>query len=79
VTTPLATDEEFVDLLRDATGLELEVTALDADFDTLPAWDSLHLLKVVSALERATGARVPVGRVLEARSLREIRRVAVGA
>lgn len=79
MTPPLANDEEFVVLLRDATGLELDVPALDTDFDTLPSWDSLHLLKVVSAIERATGSRVPVGRVLEARSLRQIRQVAVGA
>ncbi|WP_231607903.1 acyl carrier protein [Streptacidiphilus albus] len=79
MTAPIATPEDYVVLLRDATGLDLDLPALESDFDSLPGWDSLHLLKLVSALERATGQRIPVGRVLEARSLEQIRRVAVGA
>jgi acyl carrier protein len=69
---------EFARLVRDETGLPLGTTPaeesalLDADFDALPEWDSLYLLKLVTALERALGRSVPVGRLLEARSLRRI-------
>jgi acyl carrier protein len=77
VTTLISTADDYLTLVREATGLDLDADALHRDFDSLPGWDSLHLLKLVSALERATGARVPVGRVLEARSLDQIRQVAV--
>ncbi|MFF4650445.1 acyl carrier protein [Streptomyces sp. NPDC001380] len=77
MTTTIATPAEFVGLLRDATGLDLGAAELDLDYDRLPGWDSLHLLKLVSALERATGRRVPVGRVLETRSLAELHSLAV--
>ena len=77
MTAPIATPDEFVDLLRDATGLDLGAEELQLDYDRLPGWDSLHLLKLVSALERATGRKVPVGRVLETRSLAELHTLAV--
>ncbi|WP_232248631.1 acyl carrier protein [Streptacidiphilus rugosus] len=77
MTTLISTADDYLTLVREATGLDLDAEALHRDFDALPGWDSLHLLKLVSALERATGTRVPVGRVLEARSLDQIRQVAV--
>lgn len=79
MTASIATPEDFVALLRDSTGLDLDLPSLESDFDSLPGWDSLHLLKLVSALERATGQRIQVGQVLAARSLEQVRRVAVGA
>ncbi|MEV6172010.1 phosphopantetheine-binding protein [Streptomyces sp. NPDC051954] len=69
---------EFARLVRDETGLPLgttpaeETALLDADFDELPEWDSMYLLKLVTALEQALGHSVPVGHLLEARSLRRI-------
>ncbi len=76
-TFPLA---EFGRLVRDETGLPLpDGTAhLDTDFDELPEWDSLYLLKLVTALEQALSRPVPVSRVLEARSLRQIYDLVVG-
>lgn len=62
----------FLDLLRDGLGLELTEEQAAADFDTLSDWDSVHLLRLVMVLERETGRPVPVGRVLLARSMREI-------
>jgi acyl carrier protein len=64
--------DDFVSLVRDEIGLEIEPEQVAVDFDELPDWDSLYLLKLVTALEQATGSRVPVGKVLQARSLREI-------
>lgn len=63
---------DFVRLLRDELGLDLSEQQAAADFDALPSWDSVHLLRLVTLIERETGRRVPVARVLQARSLREI-------
>ncbi|AUG78817.1 Acyl carrier protein [Kitasatospora sp. MMS16-BH015] len=73
------TTEEFVQLVNEDIGLQVEPTELEADFDALPGWDSLHLLKLVTALEKATGRKVPVGRLLEARSLGQIHRLATAS
>ncbi|GAA2139616.1 acyl carrier protein [Kitasatospora kazusensis] len=70
------TTEEFVQLVNDDIGVQVGASELEADFDALPGWDSLHLLKLVTALEKSTGRKVPVGRLLEARSLGEIHRLA---
>ncbi|MEU6672648.1 acyl carrier protein [Streptomyces sp. NPDC046925] len=73
------TVDAFTRLVRDEIGIPLEPEHVTADFDELPDWDSLYLLKLVTALERATGHGVPVGRILEARSLKEIYDLAVPA
>lgn len=70
------TTEEFVQLVNDDIGIPVDASELEADFDALPGWDSLHLLKLVTALEKSTGKKVPVGRLLEARSLGQIHRLA---
>ncbi|MFF8863329.1 MULTISPECIES: acyl carrier protein [unclassified Streptomyces] len=71
--------DDFADTVRDELGLPLTDEQIGADFDEVPEWDSLHLLKLVTAVEQATGRPVPVGRVLEARSLKEIYELAVPA
>lgn len=77
--TSTFTLDDFTRLVRDEIGIPLEPEQVTADFDELPDWDSLYLLKLVSALELATGHSVRVGKVLEARSLKEIYDVAVTA
>ncbi|GGL05876.1 acyl carrier protein [Streptomyces flaveus] len=78
-TQPAYSLADFVGTVRDELGLPLADDQVGVDFDELPEWDSLHLLKLVTALEQATGRPVPVGRVLEARSLKEIYELAVPA
>ncbi|WP_326700514.1 acyl carrier protein [Streptomyces sp. NBC_01754] len=73
------TPDDYTRLLGDDLGLDLTPEEISADFDELPDWDSLHLLKLVTALEKATGTPVPVGKVLEARTLRQIYELAVTA
>ncbi|MFD7033105.1 acyl carrier protein [Streptomyces sp. NPDC059917] len=63
---------DFLRLLRDELGLDLTEQQAAADFDTLPAWDSVHLLRLVMLLEQETGRRVPVSSVLQARTMRQI-------
>ncbi|MET7479257.1 acyl carrier protein [Streptomyces sp. NPDC005648] len=70
---------DFVTTVRDELGLPLADDQVGADYDELPEWDSLHLLKLVTAVEHAIGTPVPVGRVLEARSLQEFYDLAVPA
>lgn len=69
--------DDYVRLVNEEIGMPLAPGQVAADFDELPDWDSLYLLKLVTALEPAIGRRVPVGKVLEARSLEEIYRLAV--
>jgi acyl carrier protein len=69
--------DDFILLVRDEIGLDIEPGQVAVDFDELPDWDSLYLLKLVTALELATGRKVPVGKVLEARSLGAIHDVVV--
>ncbi|MER6333975.1 acyl carrier protein [Streptomyces sp. NPDC001034] len=69
--------DDYVRLVTDEIGMPIAPEQVAADFDELPDWDSLHLLKLVTALEPAIGRRVPVGKVLEARSLKEIYELAV--
>ncbi|MEU6093122.1 acyl carrier protein [Streptomyces sp. NPDC047085] len=76
--TAVLSVDDFIALVRDEIGLDIEPEQIAVDFDELPDWDSLYLLKLVTALELATGRKVSVGKVLEARSLKAIHDVAVG-
>ncbi|MBW5485968.1 acyl carrier protein [Streptomyces bambusae] len=62
----------FLDLIRDELGLDLSVQEAEADLDALPAWDSVHLLRLVMLIEQETGRRIPVASVLQARSIAQI-------
>jgi acyl carrier protein len=66
------TETDFIRIVRDELALPLAGEDLDSDFDEVVSWTSLHMLRLVTAVERETGRRVPVGRLLEDRSLRAI-------
>ncbi|MEU6557727.1 phosphopantetheine-binding protein [Streptomyces sp. NPDC046915] len=68
----------FLDAVRDELGLDLTEEQAAADFDVLPEWDSVHLLRLLMLLERETGRSVPVGSLLQTRSLREIHALVSG-
>lgn len=63
------TVDDFVALVRDELGLSVQTADLDRSLDTVAGWDSVHLLTLCSALERATGKRISLPAVLEADSL----------
>lgn len=69
--------EDYVRLVNDEIGMPLAPEQVSSDFDELPYWDSLYLLKLITALEGAISRKVPVGKVMEARSLKEIYELAV--
>ncbi|MEW9533755.1 hypothetical protein [Microbispora sp. NPDC049125] len=72
------TETEFLDLVRLEVGLSFSPDDLVRDFDELPGWDSVYLLKLISALEGESGRRLPVAEVMEARRLATIHEL-VGA
>ncbi|GGQ09413.1 MULTISPECIES: phosphopantetheine-binding protein [Streptomyces] len=62
----------FLRTVRDDLGLDIAIPeGADTALGDLPGWDSLNLLRLVALLEES-GHRVPVHRLLEARSLREV-------
>jgi acyl carrier protein len=71
-TSTTLTETRFIEIVRDDLGLPMQDTDLENDFDKLVHWDSLHLLRLVAAIEQETGTRVPVGRLFAKRSLRDI-------
>ncbi|MEV4847809.1 phosphopantetheine-binding protein [Micromonospora matsumotoense] len=74
----LRTVEDFVALIRDELGLPVAVADLDNSLDVVAGWDSVHLLTLCTALERATGRQVSLPDVLAADSLAGIYAAAVG-
>ncbi|MFG2648278.1 acyl carrier protein [Streptomyces sp. NPDC048436] len=73
----LATPDDYLGILRDLVGFPVTPEELGTPFDQLNGWDSVHLLKLVTVIERETQVRLPVTRVLEARSLNEVFGMAV--
>jgi len=64
--------DAFLRIVGDDLGLDVEQPAgADLALTEVPGWDSLNLLRLVVLLEES-GHRVPVHRLLEARSLRDI-------
>jgi acyl carrier protein len=75
----VTTFEDFLLLVRDELGLPIDPGQADVQFDEVPGWDSVHLLSLLTALERELGQSVSLPDVLTATSLRDIYRVAVRA
>jgi acyl carrier protein len=71
--------EEFVAVVRDEIGLPVTVDDAGRPLDDLPGWDSVHLLSLLTAIERRTGRGVSLPDVLEARSLEGVYAVVVAA
>jgi acyl carrier protein len=69
----MLTASDFTRLLDEELGLEFTEADLGVDFDDLGEWDSVYLLRLIGALERATGQPLPVGDLLHARTLDAIR------
>jgi hypothetical protein len=63
---------DFAALVRDEIGLPVTEQELGRGLDQIDGWDSVHLLTLVTVLERETGQSVALPDVLEAGSLREI-------
>ncbi|MDT0378453.1 phosphopantetheine-binding protein [Streptomyces sp. DSM 42041] len=66
------TRDEFLHLVRDELDLPVADDETGTDFDQIVSWNSLHMLRLVAAVERETGHSVPVGRLLADRNLDSI-------
>jgi len=68
----MTTLDDFLEFVSDRLGVT--VTAADAarGLDEISGWDSMHLLWLLTALERETGRAISVPDVLTATSLEQI-------
>lgn len=71
--------DDFVAFVREEIGLPVTAQSVGESFDRLPGWDSVHLLTLVTGLERQTGRRLAMAEILEAASLSDIYGLAVPA
>jgi len=71
------TIDDFVGLVRDELGLPVTAETVALTFDQLEGWDSVHLLTLLTVLERETGRRISLPDVLEAASLAHVYGLAV--
>ncbi|MDX3854945.1 MULTISPECIES: acyl carrier protein [Streptomyces] len=69
--------DELIALLRDELGLPIGPEDATRSLDELPGWDSLHLLWLITSLEKRTGRAISIPDVLEAGSLAAVYRLAV--
>ncbi|CPR65775.1 Uncharacterised protein [Mycobacteroides abscessus] len=66
-------ENEFHAVVIDQTGLDIQVADLSTPLDEVSSWDSVYLLKLITALEQQTGRAMPISAMLEATSLDAIR------
>ncbi|MER5494284.1 acyl carrier protein [Streptomyces sp. NPDC002454] len=64
--------DDFLTLLHDELGLRVTPEDTDRALTELTGWDSLHLLRLVTALEARTGRSISVIDLFEAPDLRRI-------
>ncbi|WTE37175.1 acyl carrier protein [Streptomyces sp. NBC_01618] len=65
----MMTIDDFVTLVRDELGMPVTAEHIGLSLDEVPGWDSVHLLWLVTAMERETGRRVALPDLLEVSSL----------
>lgn len=64
--------DTFLNLVRDELALQVGADGIDRRLTDLEGWDSVHLLRLVGAVEARTGRRVSIPHLLRARTLREV-------
>jgi acyl carrier protein len=69
------TIDDFMAFVETELGLPVTVADATQDFDGLAGWDSVHLLSLISAVERRTGRSVSLADALEASNLADIYRL----
>jgi acyl carrier protein len=63
---------DLVTLVHDELGLRVPAGDADLRLDQIEGWDSVHLLSLITVLERRTGRSIPFADLLAAQSLHEI-------
>lgn len=73
----MLSEEEFLLMLDEELGLVLEPGDLGRDVDELAGWDSVYLLRLLSALEARIERPLSLPALLEVRTLGAVRELAV--
>ena len=60
--------DDFIRVVRDELKLPLGNADLESDFDQVVHWRSIHVVRLVVALEKKTGRRVPVSSLFRERT-----------
>ncbi|HEY7147224.1 MAG TPA: acyl carrier protein [Streptosporangiaceae bacterium] len=63
---------DLVTLVRDELGLPATAESADLRLDQIEGWDSVHMLSLITVIERRTGCSLALADVLSAQSLHEI-------
>lgn len=71
--------DDFIKLIQGELGLDVTAENIGQDFDEISGWNSVHLLQILTLLERETGRRISFPQMLEAPSLKHIFDIAVAA
>lgn len=69
------TIDDFIHLIGEQIGLPVTVADAERPLDQVPGWDSLHLVALLSIMERKSGRPVSLPAVLQAGTLAEIYRL----
>jgi acyl carrier protein len=71
----MSTLEDFLTLIHEELGIAVTKEDAGLPLDEVVGWDSVHLLALMTAVERETGRAVSLPDVLEAQSLEGIHAV----
>ncbi len=74
----LAGVDDLITLLRDELGLPVTPEHAHRRLDEIPGWDSVHLLWLLTVLEKSTGRRLSLPDLLDAPDLAGVHALAVG-
>jgi hypothetical protein len=69
--------DEFAVLISDHIGIPVTSEDLRRNVDEVPGWDSLHVMWLLTVLERETGRRLSLPDVIEAPTLAHVYELAV--
>lgn len=69
--------DEFAELISDHIGIPVTGDDLRRNVDEIPGWDSLHVMWLLTVLERETGRRLSLPDVIEAPTLAHVYELAV--
>jgi acyl carrier protein len=71
--------DEFAVLISDHIGIPVTSEDLRRHVDEVPGWDSLHVMWLLTVLERETGRRLSLPDVIEAPTLAHVYELAVAS
>jgi hypothetical protein len=69
---PVESLDEFLEFVHEEIGLHVAPEDAHRSLDEVVGWDSVHLLALLTAMERRTGRQVSFASALDAKSFEEI-------